>query len=392
MTASIMTALNPVKRLNDAKNARIVSDAVVIDKAIRLYVADTGEKPIVGTPTYESGGGTVPICDTGVPTSSSCVNLDALIPQYLPALPEAPNAPAQTIGFVYSYAPGGEYLSVTPDSTVLVGSSSASSENPCDSLYSTDLATEITHEIDSRVAGLTANATTKNVFVTRGSATLPWVRSTTVWTTEGDAPLDVTGVSPWNSQLNYRKAGTLISPRHIVFANHYQIANGSTVIFIDADNNVVSRTLQSQQRVESTDIQVGILDADVPASISYYPVIAFSDVTQYLSPTTVPMLTFDQEDHAIIRDVSTMTNLYVFHTASPVGTERAAFNELLITGDSGDSAFFVIDDQLVLILTHYGASSGPEYGAYISTINQVMTNLGGGYQLTIVDLDCFVEP
>ncbi len=272
----------------------------------------------------------------------------------------------------------------------------------CESLYSTDLVTEMSHEIDYRIEGLTANDSTKKVFSTRGNMTDPWARSATVWTTEGDSPLDLTGASPWNSNLDFRQAGVLISPRHIVFAKHYPIANGSTVIFITDDNTIVTRTLQAQMSVVfqpelPDDVQLGVLDSDVPPGIAFYPVISKELMDQYLGERRFPFFIFDQEAKAIVGEVDYVIDSYYEHAALnhfiPNATStRFSFFEELVEGDSGQPGFFLIHGQPILALTTTTGGRGPFYGAYVEAINDAIITLGndGGYQLSTYDLSCFV--
>ncbi len=265
-------------------------------------------------------------------------------------------------------------------------------------IYSTNLNDEMTYQIDNRIAGITADSSTKNVFTTRGDATNPWVRNPTVWTGRGNKALDLTGASPWVSYGYYAKGGTLISPRHFVFANHAPIVNGATIIFVDKNNNIITRTLQSQQRIGTTDIQLGVLDSDVPPSIAYYPIVSYNEVVQYLlgsgsitfSPT-IPLLVLDQEDKALVQDAKYALSTETMFVWPLGGTARLSFHEPIVSGDSGNPGFFVINNKLALIITLTSTSSGPTYGSYISELNQAMTNLGGGYQVERVDLSYFVK-
>jgi|GEM_PF-2657015 len=272
----------------------------------------------------------------------------------------------------------------------------------CGNLFSTNLVAEMSHEVDYRIDGLTADDSTKKAFSTRGNATDPWIRSATVWTmASSSAPLDLTGASSWNSDGNFTKAGVLISPRHIVFARHYPIANGSTVVFVADDNSVATRTLQAQMSVvfqpgAGEDVQLGVLDSDVPPSIAFYPVIPKEEMDRYLSEPQFPFLSFDQEAKASIQEINYAIGLanehvYFNHFAPPATSTRFAFYEDQVGGDSGQPGFFFINNQPVLALTVTGAGYGPFYGAYIDAINSSIIALGNdaGYQMSTYDLSCF---
>ena len=58
----------------------------------------------------------------------------------------------------------------------------------------------------------------------------------------------------------------------------------------------------------------------------------------------------------------------------------------VISGDSGNPAFLLIDDEPVLMLTHFFAVYGPFYTSSFDEVNAAMTALGGGYQLTEINL------
>lgn len=238
--------------------------------------------------------------------------------------------------------------------------------------------------IDSAIDGLTPN-TSKPIYSTQNHLTSTYVRNTSCWA----YGLDLTPISPWNSMAGNLRAGTLVSPRHIVFAAHYTINNGSTIRFITADNQVVSRTLVSQMS-GGGDLRVGLLDSDVPETIGFVKVLPSNWANYFPSLSfvyRVPTLVVDQEEKALVNDLRSLSGGSASF-AQPQDVTRYGFFELIIDGDSGNPAFLIINGELVLICTwqYGGAGSGPSLTYYASTINAAMTALGGGYQLTVVDL------
>ena len=135
------------------------------------------------------------------------------------------------------------------------------------------LSKEVSDAVDTRINGLNAT-TAKPIYSTQNHDTSTYVRNTGCWV----ADLDLTSISPWNSTEGKNRAGVLISPRHILFAAHYQINNGSTIRFVDNNNNVVTRTMVNKLTHPDytpyyPDITVGLLDSDVPASISFVKIL-----------------------------------------------------------------------------------------------------------------------
>ncbi len=245
----------------------------------------------------------------------------------------------------------------------------------------------LSDEIDARLAAAAPPAISKPIYTTQDFGTHTYVRNPNCWA----ADIDLTGLSPWNSLEANRRAGTLVSPRHVVFAKHYQITPGSQLDFVTADNVTVTRTLGGVLN-PGGDISIGILDADVPPEISFLKVWP-RDWADYLwEIPQLAMLHLDQEEQALVRDCffiveSTKT---VIHT-DPVDPTRLAFSETLIGGDSGNPACFIVDGEAVLMLTHHTAGSGPFYTAWFDELNAAMASLGGGYQLTEFDLGAFVQ-
>ncbi len=256
---------------------------------------------------------------------------------------------------------------------------------------------DATDAVMDRIDGETPSVA-KPIFSTQDHSTPTYTRNTNCWA----ADLDLTPISPWNSHNSYRRAGILISPRHILFAGHYMINNSSTIRFVDASNNVITRTMTAKERHPDYsyifgpqyDIAIGLLDSDVPAGIGFAKVLP-DDWEDYLpnSGTQIPALTLDQEEKALIKDPSHLSfvtiNPRVFYPYPSTNPSRLAFDEDLIDGDSGNPVCMILGGELVLLCVH----TTPEHGSAIhenkTEINQMMTDLGGGYQLTEIDLTSF---
>lgn len=258
---------------------------------------------------------------------------------------------------------------------------------------------EATYYVDSGLEGKNA-ASALNIYSTQDHNTPTYVRNTSCWAYPYRNVM--TCISPWNSHNSHRRAGTLITPRHIIFAAHYQIANGSTIRFIDPDNNVVERTMT--HRVSHPDyspyypdLTVGILDSDVDADI--LPCKFLPDNWQNYLPTNIekiPALTLDQEEKALVTDGFSISTTYTSFRV-PTDSKRLEFYESKIVGDSGNPAFLIIDNELVLLTvwTFGGAGSGTSITYFKDDINSMiqscdaLASVSTGYTLTEIDLSSY---
>ena len=271
----------------------------------------------------------------------------------------------------------------------------------CGSLDSLDLSTHATNQVDSRLTGK-ASSTDWTIFTTRGTGSgTTYVRNTNVWTNGGSSSIDWTGISPYNTSGGYHMPGTLISPRHVLMAAHYAASVGSKMYFVDNDNVVYERTLMAAQNVPGEDdVQIGVLDSDLPDSVTYYPIMSSENLKTFLTrfvneTATVPIVSFDQEKKAIVRSLFSLTGFggVLWHTTFITGSsssnifmhgsaERSMFSESIVSGDSGNPNFILIDGQAVLLGDHHGTNWFVNLGFDISAVNTVMTSLGGGYQVS----------
>lgn len=249
---------------------------------------------------------------------------------------------------------------------------------------------EMSASFDARLVGAGPASTALPIYSTQDFANKTFVRNPSCWARD----LDLTGISPWNQAYVNLRAGTLVSPRHIVFAEHFRLSTtpgNNDIVFVTDNNVTITRQIISAAYPVS-DIGVALLDSDVPPEITHYRVLP-QDWRDYLKQTEdLPMLHLDQQEKAIVRD---MRNLFPgvanMRHKTPTDATRLMYSEAIIGGDSGNPAFVVIGDEPVLVLTHFGSTLGPFYTHYRDLVNAAMTQLGGGYQLSEVDLSECVD-
>lgn len=276
-----------------------------------------------------------------------------------------------------------------------------SAPTSCGVLDSVDLKTHTTNQISNRTS-ISNSTTDRDMFSSKTNSTsTPWTRSSSVWSNKV-SPIDFTGVAAYvynSSNPTYfpsSRIGTLISPRHFLSATHWPPNPGEQLSFIDASGNQVIRTVVAHQSI-GNDITVGVLNADVPDTITYYPLIASTTLASNLQKVEneilqTPIVAFNQTPRLVVRNLSTLNHnndsndiVNYKYTSGAF----AAFSQDVIGGDSGSPNFVLIQGKPVLLSAYHYVSGGPNYGAYIPQINAAMTSLGGGYQVTEYDTSCF---
>jgi hypothetical protein len=228
------------------------------------------------------------------------------------------------------------------------------------------------------------------VYSVKNNATSTYVRNANCW-----PGLDKTCWPVWNSSSANRFNGALISPRHICYAKHANVPNGAAIRFVTNDNEVVERTVGARIDIGTFDLRIAVLNADVPSSIGFAKVLP-TDFLNRFTPADIPLLAGDQETKLVIREWTSYTETNSgqskvnVHRAS-TKPNRSALSEAIVSGDSGSPVFVIIDNELVLLGCHFTAIGCPNIGMYATEVNAAMTTLGGGYQLTPIDLSAFTD-
>jgi len=263
--------------------------------------------------------------------------------------------------------------------------------------------------VDSKLVGISPTNSTY-IYNEDCYSTTNFVRNTNCWA----SAYDLTCISPWNSYDdpgqwdNRHRAGTLVTPRHVIFATHFdQIPTNQVLRFIDQDNNIIERTLVSKKRHPDyyryyPDLTIGLLDSDVPTNAISYAKVLPDNFPDYIGTAKgIPALCLDQEEKALIADLreisdsgsSRKTTLFSYPSIS----SRAGYSEPLIGGDSGNPSFFILNQELVLLTVWTGgfAGSGTSVTDFKSDINQLISDVNqlygatNNYQLTETDLSGF---
>lgn len=252
------------------------------------------------------------------------------------------------------------------------------------------LAQHLVASITALVGSKTSSA--KPIYSTQNHAAATYVRNSACWA----ASINLTAFSPWNSrEANYR-AGVAITPRHTIQAAHYPLAVSDTIRFITTGNAVVTRTVSGINSISGSDIQIALLDSDLPASItpiSFAPENLY-DYLPSLQTFSVPMLATDYEEKAFIKEnfPAYWSNASHFATFRNSPTDPfSRMTEAIISGDSGNPVCMVINGSPVIISHWLGIDYGPLYHTFLTEIAAALTSLGGGHSLSTVNLSSFTD-
>jgi len=232
---------------------------------------------------------------------------------------------------------------------------------------------DVVININSGVQDIITGTGTSNAIYSSYSSTSNSTWATMNWTGQ----VDFSGVAFDNS-----KTATLISPRHILMAQHHQRNVGSTVVFHDSTGDIHTAILIAKQSVPgglNPDITVGLLDVDVP--VKYYKVLPpQTDWGDCLSDALV--VSTHHTRNASIRRFAGTWGLGISLGGSSL--VPASYYAPLVSGTSGNPSFLLINGDPILISTFtYASGNGPFFSepSNFNMINSIMDSLGGGYQL-----------
>lgn len=195
------------------------------------------------------------------------------------------------------------------------------------------------------------------------------------WTRKFDA----SGIS-----FNDFKTCTLVTRQHVVMANHYKREVPSSVVFHDRYGKRIERILVATRRVLG-DCAVGLLNVPVPAGYKVYPLLTpEAGLEDRLKGEFV--LVTDKNKRLFVHEVGGISGdrIYLRYDAS----KKLGYGKRLVTGDSGNPSFIMVNGEPVLIETHHtgGAGAGPFYGsaALIENLKSQIVALGGKGSIRLV--------
>ncbi|HTY88103.1 MAG TPA: hypothetical protein VMB80_11605 [Candidatus Acidoferrum sp.] len=256
-----------------------------------------------------------------------------------------------------------------------------------------------------------------DVASTNWSTTQPLVRNTNFWLHFAPELTAIperfaTAVTGGANALKLNGQGgfVAVSPRHILTVNHMLGAgntNDQNLLFIDDRGSNVVRWLIGVVELSSVDLDVGILNADLPPTVHPFTVLPLG-YTNYLPELNLPglrgqvqLVVCDQ--WRAVKPALWQMSAYngLFHlvyfnddSAMWLGTNG---NRAHVGGDSGCPIMALVGTNLVCVTAYDAGATAPDVSWYTPDLNAAMHNLstncnaGSDYQLTPFDLSGF-EP
>lgn len=257
--------------------------------------------------------------------------------------------------------------------------------NPCAVDGTNTVFSVASRSIDERIVGKTASSALP-IFSNYPLCETNLVRNADCWL----YGIDLSCSSPWNNMSNggCRKTGTLISPRHIIYAYHYTMQNNRQLYFVGTNGIVYANTMVSCQRVGSTDICIGLLANETTNVCTVAKILPENYVNYLPSVKMLPVFSLDQEEKATVHEMTDLGSSATF-SAPMAGTQRHDFYEQIVNYDSSNPSFILLGEQPILLCTFAGADNGPSPVHNKDAIQSTMDALAPGYSLQEVDLSRF---
>ena len=202
-----------------------------------------------------------------------------------------------------------------------------------------------------------------------------WIRNAVSWV----RAFNWTGVAAGINGLGGVGGGTLITRKHVLFAQHVPYPERPfDIFFTNKDSRTFSYKVTAIQQVAGTDIAIGTLDRDADPSLNVYRVLPdnwlqyIANKTETLTTfgitfketkMTLPILYVDSEKKVSTADLTEVRMNKA--TVTPPSFEPArAWTEALVVGDSGNPIFVMLGSELVLLGAWYTGTDAGVVGTF----------------------------
>ncbi len=221
--------------------------------------------------------------------------------------------------------------------------------------------------------------------------------------------VDLSGISVWNSSnLHNERAGALISPQHLLMANHWYPSSTNEILYFRGKSGVVySRMPARWQRVSVSsilstypDMVVILLNESLNTNdVSVISVFSTNLLSKVRDGYAVPFLYLNRKKEALVKEIRSLTlggDVLAWHHISfmrptVIGRQPFVTDVLGIPGDSSSPSFILIGDKPVLLGIHSRTTSDAPVFLFTYQIQQAMDSLKPGENLMIEDVSMFPD-
>jgi hypothetical protein len=260
----------------------------------------------------------------------------------------------------------------------------------------------------ARANGSTSSPNHYPIYSTFSPATNTYTKNTGCWASD----LDFSGMMVNKVGSGGVTRVSAITPHHAIGAAHYGPEVGDVIVFCDANNQTVSRTVSARQDISNFDSCIVRFSEALPGTVktyktlpsnwlNYAPINTTRGARSYKWPIITtshyrwdagwPLQRFNR--FAYINEVTGIGQVIGFvpdigggfldYNGSPSGIRG---------GDSGGPCFFIINGDLVLVHCFFGANGGPFIPSFRGQIQTALDTLGpGGQTFETVNLSGFTN-
>ena len=187
-----------------------------------------------------------------------------------------------------------------------------------------------------------------------------------IWSNGWIKNFDFSGVA-WDD----KRAGTLITPQHIVFSAHFRRDKIGRITFLSKENKFIHRKIVEISAMPNSDVGLGKLNEPVPDSVCFYNVLdSRYDWHKALRGSWCFLTTSDAEFY--LKPIAAITKSkniglpeeIFFYQYKEFDAPPFEFYGILKNGDSGHPSFLWHPGfkKLILMGTHHHRNYGPFYG------------------------------
>jgi len=203
--------------------------------------------------------------------------------------------------------------------------------------------------------------------------------------------VDFSCASPWNDSFGRLRAGTAISKRHILFANHFPLSKGTRLAFVGVTGDVSHYSIKDTKRVVGTDMMIGLLDYELTPDVQPAKVLPANYEKWIVEGVKWPVVTLSQNEEAYLTELCYLRNdetgkKYLFNRV-PTDPSWQKLRHKVRGGDSGNPAFLLYNGKLILLYCLWSgmAGGGDWIHDHRSNIQRTMDDLCPGYRLDDFD-------